>query len=317
MAACKAQPSFGENYLRLEKVITLKNVKGRIDHLDVNLKDKIAFVAALGNNTVEVVDLQHAKVIHSVTGLSEPQGIGYIPQTKEILIANGGNGDCYFYSTTTFQKTGTLHLTGDADDVRYDSVDQKIYVGYGEGGIAVFDAITHQQTGDVKLPAHPEGFQLDRPASRLLVNLPDKKMIAVIDLAALKLIDQWKLNSPAANFPMFMDTLDHYTFIGYRHPAKLRVISTKTGEEISSQDITGDTDDLYFDYHTKRVYISGGDGSINIFQQKENSFLQIANIPTRKGARTSLYISTLKLFVLAERAASGRPAQLNVYAVSE
>src|SRR5665213_3186848 len=111
---CKGQGSFGINLLQLRKTIELPAVKGRIDHLDINLKDQILYVAALGNNTLEAVDLRTGKVIHSIKGLDEPQGVGYIPQTGEILVANGGSGDCYFYDARSFGKTATIHLDSDA-----------------------------------------------------------------------------------------------------------------------------------------------------------------------------------------------------------
>src|SRR5215831_229522 len=104
---CKGQPSFGTNYLKLEKIIPMPDVKGRIDHLDVNLKDQLVYVAALGNNTLEVADLRSGKILHSIKGLDEPQGVGYIPQHEEIFVANGGNGDCYFYNARSFEKTAT------------------------------------------------------------------------------------------------------------------------------------------------------------------------------------------------------------------
>jgi DNA-binding beta-propeller fold protein YncE len=312
--SCKAQPSFGDGYLAMTRTVQMPGVKGRIDHMDVNVKDKIVYIAALGNNTLEVIDLKEGKVIHSIKGLDEPQGVGYIPQTNEIFVANGGNGDCYFYNAATFEKTAALHLSSDADDVRYDSVIETIYVGYGKGGIAAIDARTHRQTGNVQLPAHPEGFQLDKAINRMLVNVPDKNMIAVIDLSQLKVIDQWIRSTPTANFPMALDTIRHYAFIGYRHPARLIVLDVKTGNEISNNEMAGDIDDLYFDYQTKRLYISGGEGYINVFeQQADNRFNKIANIPSRNGARTSLFIPQLKLFVLAERAGSGNPAQLSIY----
>ncbi|MEO6289536.1 MAG: hypothetical protein ABIO76_06430 [Ginsengibacter sp.] len=137
--SCEGQENFGEKYLQLNKTIALPNVKGRIDHLDVNIKDQVVYMAALGNNSLEIVDLKNGKIVHSIQGLDGPQGVGYIPQTNEIFVANGGNGDCYFYNASTFEKTATIHLSSDADDVRYDSSTQKVYVGYGEGGIAVID----------------------------------------------------------------------------------------------------------------------------------------------------------------------------------
>ena len=311
---CNGQKSFGKSYIQLRKKIQLPNVKGRIDHLDINLKEQIIYVAALGNNSVEAVDLRSGKVVHSISGLDQPQGVCYIPQKHEIFVANGGNGDCTFFDASSFEKTGTIHLSSDADDVRYDSGSTKIYVGYGKGGIAIIDANTHKQIGDVKLPAHPEGFQIDNTLNIILVNLPDNNMIGVIDLKQLKLINKWTSNSPTANFSIALDTKQHYAFIGYRHPAKLVVLDERTGNLISQNNMVSDVDDLYFDIEKKRVYVSGGGGYINIFQQKgAKTTEQIANIPTRNGARTSLFIQQLNLLVLAERAGSGNSAELLIY----
>lgn len=318
LPACNAQKAFGTHLLPLDKEIPMPNVKGRIDHMDVNLKDQVVYVAALGNNTLEVVDLRSGETIHSVKGLDEPQGIGYIPQNEEIFVANGGNGDCYFYNAHNFMKTATIHLSSDADDVRYDSVEKKIYVGYGQGGIAVIDANSHRQIADVRLPEHPESFQIDKKANRMFVNVPDAKMVAVISLIPFSLIDQWVRDSPTANFPMALDTIQHRVFIGYRHPAELLVLDGKTGKKISINTMAGDADDLYFDTRMGEVFLSGGEGFLNIFrQQGQNTYKQIANIPTRNGARTSLFIPALKLFVLAARAESGKTASLLVYKTAQ
>ena len=309
--SCNAQ-EITSNILLLEKSIPLP-VKGRIDHLDVNVKDQIVYVAALGNNTLEAVDLKTGKV-NSIKGLDEPQGVAYIPQTKEILVANGGTGDCFFYSALSFKKTGIIHLKSDADDVRYDSASKKIYIGYGEGGIAIIDAGTHQLLGDIKLPAHPESFQIDNKLNLLFVNLPDAHMVGVADLKKLALVSKWERSTPSANFPMALDPGNHRVFVGYRHPAKLIVFDGESGKEISNMAMTGDADDLYYDEKTSYVYVSGGSGSISIFEYPiKNNSKQIANISTRTGARTSLLIPQLSLFVLAERADDGKPADLLIY----
>ncbi len=314
--SCKGQSSFGVSHLQLVKTILLPEVKGRIDHLDVNLKDQVIYVAALGNNSLEAVDLNSGKTLHSIKGLNEPQGIGYVPQTKELLVANGGNGDCYFYNVQTFEKTGSIRLHSDADDIRYDSNAKKLYVGYGEGGVAVIDAVTHKELADIKLPAHPESFQIDPALSRLYINLPDAKMVAEVDLVHQSITGKWERAEPAANFPMALDSIHHLVFVGYRNPARLIVYEGKTGKEISISNMTGDADDLYYDYKTNRILVSGGSGSIDIFQrQSGNQMAPLASIPTRSGARTSLFIPQLNYFVLAERAVSGKPADLLIYKV--
>ena len=228
--SCHARES-GKQMLSLQKEIVLTNVKGRIDHIDINLKDQIAYIAALGNNTVEIVDLKSGEVTGSITGLDEPQGVAYMPRRQEILIANGGTGECGFYNALTLKKTGSIKLEDDADDVRFDAETDRIYVGYGNGGIAIIDAATHKQVGNIILPAHPESFQLDARANRLWVNLPGAGMIGIADLKQLKLIDKWTKLLPRANFPMAYDEAQHRIIVGYRVPAKLVVYVSENGKE--------------------------------------------------------------------------------------
>lgn len=314
---CKGQGTFGENYLAVYKTIPLPGVKGRIDHMDVNLKDQVVYIAALGNNTLEVVSLADGKVLHTIPGLDEPQGVCYIPQTKEIFVANGGSGDCYFYNAANYKKTATVHLSSDADDVRYDSTNQKIYVAYGSGGIAIIDAKNHDEVGNIKLPSHPEGFQIDRRNGLLYVNLPNSGVIGVADISKLKLVNEWNKNYREGNFPMAFDSEGNKLFIGYRHPATLVVIDTKTGKRIAAEELTNDTDDLFYDSRNNRVYASCGGGYINIFQlQGADHCKQIANVASRNGARTSLLIPPLNLFVVAEPAHSTQ-AELVIYRIGK
>jgi Uncharacterized conserved protein len=321
ISGCKAQQSFGEEYLQLAKSISLPGIKGRIDHLDINLKEQIVYIAAVGSNAVEIVDLKSGKAIHTITGLDEPQGIIYIPQLNEIFVANGGNGDCYFYNANTYQKIATISLRLDADNIKYDSSERKIYVGYGSGGIAIISADTHKQVADVKLPAHPEGIELDKKNNLLYVNIPGKDMVGVVDLKTLHLVNNLTKNYRSGNFPMALDAVANRLFIGYRHPGKLAVIDTRSGNKFFVTDLTDDSDNLFYDEKTKRVYVSCGGGYsrlgyINIFQYfGGNNYKQIANIPTRNGARTSLLVPQLNLFLIAEPSVYTHDGELMVYKI--
>src|SRR5438105_3328546 len=93
-SGCKAQKQFGNEYLTLQKVIPLKNVTGRIDHLSIDKKHNLLYIAAIGNNSVEVIDLTAGEDIHSIKNLDEPQDVLYIPGSNSVFIANGGNGLC-------------------------------------------------------------------------------------------------------------------------------------------------------------------------------------------------------------------------------
>lgn len=310
---CSGQKSFGTEFLQLENTIPIPGIKGRIDHIDVDPVNKIAYLAALGNNTLEVIDLQKGITLHSISGLDEPQGVAWVSKTKEIFVANGGNGECYFYNANNYQKSATIKLESDADDVRYDLTSNKIYVGYGKGGIAVIDAGSHQQVGDVKLPAHPESFQLDIIHNRIYANIPDANLIAVIDLNKLSVITSWHRMNLSSNFPMAIDSANQEVIVGYRSPATLEINNVE-GHSLFKYPMVNDADDLYYDEIKKRVYVSGGGGTINVFQREDSgNYKQIANIETRHGARTSFFIAELQLYLVAARAGGGKDAALMVY----
>src|SRR5438132_4001906 len=148
--------------LKLVQTIALPGVEGRIDHLSADVKGHRLFVAALGNNTLEVVDLAQGKRIRSIMGLREPQGVVYIPELDQFVVANGDDGTVRTFDGKSFMTVSSLMLGGDADNVRYDSTGGRLVVGYGAGALGFIDAKSHRVSGTVKLAAHPESFQLEK-----------------------------------------------------------------------------------------------------------------------------------------------------------
>ena len=311
-SGCTAQSQ--TNSLQLIETIPLQNVSGRIDHLSFDNKNNFVFVAALGNNTVEVVDLKNKKVIHSIKNLHEPQGVAFVPENNSLVVANDDNGECDIFNATTFQKTNSIRLSDDADNVRYDATDKKIYAGYGNGGIATIDATTFKLINEIKLPGHPESFQINKQEKKMYVNIPDEKQIVVIDLSQNKIIAQWKNTTANANFPMALDEANHRLFIGCRHPSKLLVLDTETGKTISSLDIDGDTDDIFYNASAKEIYVSCGSGYVNVVNQIDaDHYTTNGKIKTNSGARTSLFIPQLHQLIIAAPAHMSNDAELIIY----
>src|SRR5205809_4325759 len=82
----------GKQPFRLVQTISLPNVKGRLDHMDVDVKRKRLFVAGLENGTLEVVDLQAGKWVRSIPGFEKPQGALYVPELNKLFVASGDDG---------------------------------------------------------------------------------------------------------------------------------------------------------------------------------------------------------------------------------
>jgi DNA-binding beta-propeller fold protein YncE len=305
-----------EKALQLIHEIPLPHVEGRIDHMDVDLVHKRLFVAALGNNSLEVVDLKQGKVVHSIGGLDEPQGIRYISKADRIVVANGGDGSVRVFDGSSFAEVTRSKFSGDADNVRYDSSSNRIYVGYGDGALGLIDATTFKEIGSIALSGHPESFQFEEGGSRIFVNVPTAKEIVVIDSKNEKQISSIALEDEAANFPMSMDRDNQLLFAGCRKPPRLLVIDSKSQRVVSRIDIDGDTDDILYDSRNKRIYISCGSGFLDVIEGiGSNRYTVTSRIKTASGARTSLFAPGLNQLFLAVPHRSEQRAAVWVYDV--
>jgi DNA-binding beta-propeller fold protein YncE len=288
--------------LILKTRIGLPNVTGRIDHFSADLKGQRLFMAALGNHTVEVLDVQNAKRLGTIPGLAEPQGVFYDLSTNHLFVACAKDGATKVFDAATFKLLETARFSGDADNIRYDARANRIIVGYGDGALGFLDA-NGRKTGEIRLDAHPESFQLEKRGTRVFVNVPDQKQIQVADLSKNAAVAKWPVTSALRNYPMALDETRHRLLIGCRSPARMLVIDTETGKQTGSFEIVGDTDDLFYDAAKSRVYVIGGGGFVDVFSQKDaNHYTRIEQIKTAPGARTGLFVGDWgKLFVAVPR----------------
>jgi DNA-binding beta-propeller fold protein YncE len=305
-----------EKTLKLKQTIPLPGVEGRIDHFALDASGERLFVCALGNNTVEVLDLRKGVRVHSITGLGAPQGIVYIPELDRLFVANDKGGLCEIYDGKSFQTVGELNFKDDADNVRYDSAAKKIYVGFGSGGIAIVNAPDGKQIGSVKLSAHPEAFELEKNGKRIFVNVPNSRHVAVIDREKGEVVTTWKTDLAFGNFPMALDEANHRLFVGCRLPSKLIVLNTESGDVVAKIDISGDPDDLFYDSKRHRIYATSGAGKIDIIEQTDpNTYAASARVNTADGARTGLFVPERDTLFVAVPHRGSQKAEVRAYHV--
>jgi len=299
--------------MRLEKTIELPDVQGRIDHLSIDLKSERLFASALGNNTLEVIDLKSGKRVKTIGELKEPQGVLYVPDLNRLYVANGEDGSVRIFDATTYAPLKSVNYGEDADNLRYDAAHKHIYVGYGSGALGEIDG-DGNKVSDVKLDAHPESFQLEKNGPRIYVNLPKSQKIAVIDREKHTTIETWRTGMDLANYPMALDESEHRLFVVTRVPARLLVFDTNTGHIVQKLSAVGDCDDVFYDKARKRIYASGGYGEISIFQEEDaDHYKELARTNTVKGARTSFFSPELDRLFLAVRRQGSQSAAIEVF----
>jgi DNA-binding beta-propeller fold protein YncE len=298
--------------LTLEAKIELGEVVGRIDHLAIDLPRQRLFVAELGNDSVGIVDLKQGRLMSRIAGLKRPQGIAYHQPSDTLCVANAGDGSLRMFRGADYSALGRVDLNEDADNVRIDPRTNQIFVGYGNGALAVVDPQRRNKIADIPLKAHPESFQLAATNQQIFVNVPDAHEIAVIDREARRQTASWKTVDASGNFPMAIDEASARVAVVFRNPARLRAYAIETGKMVDDVEICGDADDVFIDAKHKRIYVTCGAGFIDVVDARDK-YMRIARIATVAGARTSLFVTDLDRLFLAVRAAPHERAAVWVY----
>ncbi len=313
--------------LVLKNRISLANVDGRMDHLGVDLQGRRLFVAANENHTVEVIDLQAGRQVHTISDLLNPQGVFYDASTNRLFVTTeGDDGAVRIFDGTTFQPLQLMKLSSDADNIRYDTRARRMVVGYGgekvlngkvlrgqgDGALAFLDS-SGKKTGEIAIDAHPESFQLEKAGTRAFVNVPDRHEVQVVDLVKKSVLAHWPVKNCTDNFPMTLDEAHHRLFIGCRTPAILQVLSTESGAAVASIESVG-SDDIFYDASKGRVYVLGAKGVLEVLHQKDaDHYDKIATYPTGLGAQTGLFVPEWGKLFVSTRRQGGQNAEILVY----
>ena len=316
LAAGGVVPAQTAPTLHLEREIPLPQVAGRIDHLSADVTGSRVFVAALGNGTVEVVDLHLGRRVSRIDGLHEPQGVLYLAANKTLYVADGDDGKVRSFDGHTLLPLKTVSLGEDADDLRYDPMRGEVLAGYGTGGIAML-GLDLTRRADLRLPVHPEAFEVSADGKQLFVNLPHNQSIGKIDLTTRAVNAQWANPGAEANYTMALDAAGKRLYVACREPGELVALNPATGAVLGHIPTVGDADDMFYDLARGVLYVIGGEGYVDVVRPGSGGKMQsIAHVTTQSGARTGLLVPEWNQLLVAAPQRGQTPARLLVYLIA-
>ena len=311
--------------LQLVQTISLPGVKGRLDHMDVDVQGQRLFVAGLENGTFEVVDLRSGKRVRSLPGFKKPQGALFIPDFNKLFLASGDDGMVRVFRGDTFQALDSVQLELGPNRIVYDPSSKLVYVGYGGkdagksyGEVGVIDARSDKHVGDIRVTAHPSELLLNKSGTKLYVFISIANQLQLVDTGKREVIATWQVTSQRPGDAAY-DESTARLFIGTRSPAEMIVMESGSGKELIHLPTAEEQDGVYFDAVRKRVYVSGGRelprGFVYIYQQKgADRYEVIGKISTRGGAGTSFWSPELDRYYVAAPANADQDAAVLVYA---
>jgi DNA-binding beta-propeller fold protein YncE len=286
----------------------------------IDIRGQRLFVAELGNNSLDIIDLKAIKRVHCIGNndrlLNEPQSVVYIPELNRIFVSDGQDGSVDVFDAKSFSFIKKINLpSNDADNMRYDSNSKLLYIGYGQGSLSIINATNYNIVGNIPLNSHPESFQIEKGAQ---ATGQRQNSVAIVDSQKDIVSKTWIITNAQNNFPMALDEANHRLFVVTRDPPKLIVFDTNSGKVVSVLDVANDADDIFYDATKKRIYVSCGEGFINVFQQRDaNHYNMVANLLTAQGARTSLLVPELHSFYLVVPHIGNQESKILVYQVGE
>src|SRR5215469_3844913 len=318
----------GEQMLRLVQTISMPNVKGRLDHMDVDVKGRRLFVAGLENGTLEVVDLESGKWIRSLSGFKKPQGVLYVEQLNKLFVASGDDAMLRVFRGDTLDLLDSIQLEPGPNRVVYEPHAKLVYVGYGGkdagkdyGEVGIIDARDDKHIGDIKVAAHPSELLLNHLGTTLFVFMSVANQLQVVDTNKRQVVSTWKVTSEHPGDAAFEESASRL-FIGTRTPPEMIVMDSQSGKEMAHLATEEGMDGVYFDSRHKRIYVSGGRelpaGFAHVYQQKDaDHYDSVGKIPTREGAGTSFWSPELDRYYVAAPANNKQAAAILVYAPTD
>lgn len=318
-AAAQRKPS-----LRLAQTIQMANIKGRLDHMDVDVPGKRLFVAGLENGSVEVVDLKGAKWSRGISGFKKPQGIAYVADLNKLFVTSGDDGMLRVFRGDTLQLVDSIKLDFGPNRLAYDPHSNILYVGYGGkeagkdyGEVAIIDAKMNKRLGEIRVAAHPAELLLGDSGRTLFVFVSIAGKIQVVDTRKRQIVSTWPVSSERPG-DAGLDEASQRLLIGTRTPPQMIAMDLRSGKEVAHLPTVDGMDGVYFDAARRRIYISGGRGLdagyvFSYLQKDADHYEILERIPTRPGAGTSFWSPELSRYYVAAPAHDKEEAAILVF----
>jgi len=175
-----------------------------IDHLAIDLRTKPLVHRRIGKTTPSGCRSGHRQSLAAITGLKEPQGVGYVPSVDTLFVANAGDGTVRLFRGEDFTPVAHVELGKDADNIRVDADSKWVYVGLWRWRFGCHRPVTRARS---KTSLYPRIRKLSNSRSNRLglLNLPDAQSIAVIDTDAGRQRESWPTGNDRGNFAMALD----------------------------------------------------------------------------------------------------------------
>ena len=260
--------------------------EGAWDYVTIDAPNHRLFVTR--STHTQAIDTDTGKVLGDIPGQVRSHGVAIVPRLNRGFITDGGGpGAILVFDLKTYAILGKLAAMPDADGIVYDAKQDRVLAVSGDGGtLMTFAPDIDPAKGKVTsidLGGKPE-FLASDGSGKVYVNLEDKDVVAVVDLASRSVVARWPVAPAGHPVGMAIDPATHHLFIGCRNPQRLVVMNSETGKVEAALPIGAGVDATA--YGAGEAFASAGDGTLTVAAQAAGKFDVAQTVKTPVGART-------------------------------
>jgi hypothetical protein len=320
--------AYGQDHAPLKLVATIPLPglhDGDFDHFAPDVDGHRLFLTGEENEKVLVLDTNANKLIHTMNNVKAPHAILYRKDLKKLFIVEGDASAVKVYDSDTYQVSGEIKVSIDADSIAYDPVTNYLYVVNGGREahtsyslVSIIDTNTAKKLRDIKINSnHVEAIVLEKSGPRMFLNITGQNAVGVMDRNQSSLLATWPL--PAGdklNVAMALDEANHRLFVVTRNPGKLIVLNSDDGKVVATLPAVGMVDDMSYAPQLKRLYLAG-DQFVDVFEQKDaDHYALLAQVPGSFRAKTAILVPELNRYYLAVPHHGTQEAEVRVFEIN-
>ena len=238
---------------------------------------------------VVVINADGGEIVGRITNVSGVHGIAPVPALGKIFISEGKADSVGIFDIKTLLPLGKIKTGAGPDAIIYDSATKRLFTSNGESAdMTAINALSGEVVGTIPVGGDPESIAADGKG-RLWLAIADKNEIVKIDTKKLAIQNRWAITDCVEPKSIALDSKNNRLFIGCRNRV-MAVMDAKSGRTIKTIPIGERVDTTVFDFATKMIFNSCGDGTLSVFREDApDKFSLIEIVQTLPGAKTMAY----------------------------
>ncbi len=235
---------------------------------------------------VMVIDVDSGNQVGEIPNTNGVHGVALMHKLGRGVTSNGKDDSATFFDLKTLAAIATVKTGGKPDAILFDKFSGLVMTCNGKSNdMTLIDPEKAVAVRTIALPGRPETGVSDGKG-KVFVNLEDKNLIAVIDVASRKVLTTWPLIGCEEPTGLALDGANRRLFSGC-HNGALVVVDADSGRNVQKLAIGSGVDAAAYDKKAGLVFTSNGEGNISVIQQEgPDKYTSFANVATQKGART-------------------------------